>query len=53
MIKKAIRLLLMRLGWKPPLVSDDFSCVDGWCHACGGLVIVIRVGDYRCEDCEN
>lgn len=48
-----IRLFLMRLGVRPPLVTDDYSFVGGWCRKCGGVKIVIRPGDFRCSNCEN
>lgn len=48
-----LRLFLMAIGVRPPLVGDDFSKASAWCRHCGGDVVVIRPGDYRCARCEN
>jgi len=53
MFVRWFRLALMELGFKPPLISDDYSFVPAWCRWCGADVIVIRPGDFRCKRCEN
>ena len=49
---KKIRLLFLFLGIRP-LITDGWNFASAWCTKCGGNVIVIRHGDFRCEDCEN
>ena len=47
-----IRLFIMRLGFYP-LITDDWSWAPAWCKKCGGDMVIIRPGDFRCSECED
>ena len=52
-IIRYIRLLWMRLGLPVPLVTDYYQFVRAWCEHCGGDVVVVRVGKFRCLECDQ
>ena len=42
-------------GWQmiSQFITDGYSYCPAQCPKCGGRMQVVRIGDFRCSECEN